>query len=150
MFRNNTLGHLPSLSSTFLGQAFGDQLEGANSLRTPSQAPCQPGGLHVPGEVHEVTAPLKPSELGTGIPKYLYVISWGTLTYLTETDTAVEKRMRKIRAWTQRHLDLYARDGLRTLCIAKKVSLVCARPNGSSPDAAFSVFRRPLMLAALI
>ncbi|XP_006906543.1 probable phospholipid-transporting ATPase VB [Pteropus alecto] len=38
-----------------------------------------------------------------------------------ETDSAVEKRMRKIRAWTQRHLDLYARDGLRTLCIAKKV-----------------------------
>nr|XP_020759003.1 probable phospholipid-transporting ATPase VB [Odocoileus virginianus texanus] len=37
------------------------------------------------------------------------------------TDTNVEKKMRKIRARTQRHLDLYARDGLRTLCIAKKV-----------------------------
>ncbi|XP_053157744.1 phospholipid-transporting ATPase VB isoform X2 [Hemicordylus capensis] len=33
----------------------------------------------------------------------------------------MEKRTRKIRAQTQRHLDLYARDGLRTLCIAKKV-----------------------------
>ncbi|KAM9731066.1 phospholipid-transporting ATPase VB isoform 1-T3 [Dama dama] len=37
------------------------------------------------------------------------------------TDTNVEKKMRKIQARTQRHLDLYARDGLRTLCIAKKV-----------------------------
>ncbi|XP_073746426.1 phospholipid-transporting ATPase VB isoform X4 [Callorhinus ursinus] len=37
------------------------------------------------------------------------------------TDTDVEKKMRKIRARTQKHLDLYARDGLRTLCIAKKV-----------------------------
>ncbi|XP_055285267.1 phospholipid-transporting ATPase VB isoform X1 [Moschus berezovskii] len=37
------------------------------------------------------------------------------------TDIDVEKKMRKIRARTQRHLDLYARDGLRTLCIAKKV-----------------------------
>lgn len=73
----------------------------------------------------------------------------GDTDCLTVTDTAVEKRVRKIRAWTQRHLDLYARDGLRTLCIAKKVRLVCARPpNGSSPDAAFPVFQRPLMLAA--
>ncbi|XP_054424568.1 phospholipid-transporting ATPase VB [Pteronotus mesoamericanus] len=37
------------------------------------------------------------------------------------TDVDVEKKMRKIRARTQKHLDLYARDGLRTLCIAKKV-----------------------------
>ncbi|CAK6446303.1 unnamed protein product [Pipistrellus nathusii] len=37
------------------------------------------------------------------------------------TDTDVEKKLRKIRARTQKHLDLYARDGLRTLCIAKKV-----------------------------
>ncbi|XP_006073528.3 phospholipid-transporting ATPase VB isoform X1 [Bubalus bubalis] len=37
------------------------------------------------------------------------------------SDTDVEKKMRKIQARTQRHLDLYARDGLRTLCIAKKV-----------------------------
>uniref|UniRef100_A0A8C0D0X6 Phospholipid-transporting ATPase n=1 Tax=Balaenoptera musculus TaxID=9771 RepID=A0A8C0D0X6_BALMU len=37
------------------------------------------------------------------------------------TDTDVEKKVRKIRAQTQRHLDLYARDGLRTLCIAKKI-----------------------------
>ncbi|KAM8765454.1 phospholipid-transporting ATPase VB isoform 1-T1 [Rhynchonycteris naso] len=37
------------------------------------------------------------------------------------TDTDVEKKVRKIRARTQKHLDLYARDGLRTLCIAKKV-----------------------------
>ncbi|XP_053318224.1 phospholipid-transporting ATPase VB [Spea bombifrons] len=32
-----------------------------------------------------------------------------------------EKRLRKLQAKTQRHLDWYARDGLRTLCIAKKV-----------------------------
>ncbi|XP_036775512.2 phospholipid-transporting ATPase VB isoform X2 [Manis pentadactyla] len=37
------------------------------------------------------------------------------------TDTDVEKELRKIQARTQKHLDLYARDGLRTLCIAKKV-----------------------------
>lgn len=37
------------------------------------------------------------------------------------TDTEVEKKLKKIRARTQRHLDMYARDGLRTLCIAKKV-----------------------------
>uniref|UniRef100_A0A8C3VUG9 Phospholipid-transporting ATPase n=1 Tax=Catagonus wagneri TaxID=51154 RepID=A0A8C3VUG9_9CETA len=37
-----------------------------------------------------------------------------------ETDTNVEK-VRKIRARTQKHLDMYARDGLRTLCIATKV-----------------------------
>ncbi|XP_042303462.1 phospholipid-transporting ATPase VB [Sceloporus undulatus] len=32
-----------------------------------------------------------------------------------------EKSMRKIRNQTQKHLDLYAQEGLRTLCIAKKV-----------------------------
>ncbi|MEE6478771.1 hypothetical protein FKM82_011992 [Ascaphus truei] len=32
-----------------------------------------------------------------------------------------EKKLRKIQTRTQRHLDWYARDGLRTLCIAKKV-----------------------------
>ncbi|XP_003473391.1 phospholipid-transporting ATPase VB isoform X1 [Cavia porcellus] len=37
------------------------------------------------------------------------------------TDTDLGKKMRKIQARTQKHLDLYARDGLRTLCIAKKV-----------------------------
>ncbi|XP_017741219.1 PREDICTED: probable phospholipid-transporting ATPase VB isoform X1 [Rhinopithecus bieti] len=36
-------------------------------------------------------------------------------------DMNVEKKLRKIQARTQKHLDLYARDGLRTLCIAKKV-----------------------------
>nr|XP_012316500.1 probable phospholipid-transporting ATPase VB isoform X2 [Aotus nancymaae] len=36
-------------------------------------------------------------------------------------DIDVEKKLRKIRVRTQKHLDLYARDGLRTLCIAKKV-----------------------------
>ncbi|XP_054208132.1 phospholipid-transporting ATPase VB isoform X4 [Homo sapiens] len=36
-------------------------------------------------------------------------------------DINMEKKLRKIRARTQKHLDLYARDGLRTLCIAKKV-----------------------------
>ncbi|XP_072612813.1 phospholipid-transporting ATPase VB isoform X7 [Vulpes vulpes] len=37
------------------------------------------------------------------------------------TDMDVEKKMRKIQVRTQKHLDLYARDGLRTLCVAKKV-----------------------------
>ncbi|XP_004629462.1 probable phospholipid-transporting ATPase VB isoform X2 [Octodon degus] len=37
------------------------------------------------------------------------------------TDTDLGKKMKKIQARTQKHLDLYARDGLRTLCIAKKV-----------------------------
>ncbi|KAK2496872.1 hypothetical protein MC885_019719, partial [Smutsia gigantea] len=45
----------------------------------------------------------------------------GNNDYLTATDTDVEKKVRKIWARTQKHLDLYARDGLRTLCIAKKV-----------------------------
>ncbi|XP_072612819.1 phospholipid-transporting ATPase VB isoform X13 [Vulpes vulpes] len=36
------------------------------------------------------------------------------------TDMDVEKKMRKIQVRTQKHLDLYARDGLRTLCVAKK------------------------------
>ncbi|XP_046282229.1 phospholipid-transporting ATPase VB isoform X2 [Marmota monax] len=36
-------------------------------------------------------------------------------------DIDVEKKLKKIHARTQKHLDLYARDGLRTLCIAKKV-----------------------------
>ncbi|XP_077183332.1 phospholipid-transporting ATPase VB isoform X3 [Paroedura picta] len=34
---------------------------------------------------------------------------------------AMEKRIRKVKVQTQKHLDWYARDGLRTLCIAKKV-----------------------------
>ncbi|XP_074068587.1 phospholipid-transporting ATPase VB isoform X2 [Macrotis lagotis] len=34
---------------------------------------------------------------------------------------AAEKKLRKIQTRTQKHLDWYARDGLRTLCIAKKV-----------------------------
>ncbi|XP_054834804.1 phospholipid-transporting ATPase VB [Eublepharis macularius] len=34
---------------------------------------------------------------------------------------SMEKRIRKVRLQTQKHLDWYARDGLRTLCIAKKV-----------------------------
>uniref|UniRef100_A0A8C5KLF5 Phospholipid-transporting ATPase n=1 Tax=Jaculus jaculus TaxID=51337 RepID=A0A8C5KLF5_JACJA len=37
------------------------------------------------------------------------------------TNIDVEKKLKKIRARTQKHLDLYAKDGLRTLCIAKKV-----------------------------
>ncbi|XP_012500252.1 PREDICTED: probable phospholipid-transporting ATPase VB [Propithecus coquereli] len=37
------------------------------------------------------------------------------------TNIDVEKKLKKIQARTQKHLDLYARDGLRTLCIAKKV-----------------------------
>ncbi|XP_037355006.1 phospholipid-transporting ATPase VB isoform X3 [Talpa occidentalis] len=36
-------------------------------------------------------------------------------------DSEMEKKVRKIRAQTQKHLDFYAREGLRTLCIARKV-----------------------------
>ncbi|XP_062461337.1 phospholipid-transporting ATPase VB isoform X1 [Pezoporus occidentalis] len=36
-------------------------------------------------------------------------------------DISTEKRMKRIKEKTQKHLDYYARDGLRTLCIAKKV-----------------------------
>ncbi|XP_068133918.1 phospholipid-transporting ATPase VB isoform X2 [Hyperolius riggenbachi] len=39
----------------------------------------------------------------------------------TGANLSDEKRLRKIQSRTQRHLDWYARDGLRTLCIAKKV-----------------------------
>lgn len=34
-----------------------------------------------------------------------------------------QEAYRHIQEQTQRHLDSYARDGLRTLCIAKKVTL---------------------------
>ncbi|XP_064528363.1 phospholipid-transporting ATPase VB isoform X1 [Pseudopipra pipra] len=40
---------------------------------------------------------------------------------LLEDSAGAEKRMKRIKEKTQKHLDLYARDGLRTLCIAKKV-----------------------------
>ncbi|KAM9289536.1 phospholipid-transporting ATPase VB [Morus bassanus] len=36
-------------------------------------------------------------------------------------DISAKKRMKRIKEKTQKHLDCYARDGLRTLCIAKKV-----------------------------
>uniref|UniRef100_A0A803XY09 Phospholipid-transporting ATPase n=1 Tax=Meleagris gallopavo TaxID=9103 RepID=A0A803XY09_MELGA len=36
-------------------------------------------------------------------------------------DPGKERRMKRIKDKTQKHLDYYARDGLRTLCIAKKV-----------------------------
>ncbi|XP_015670822.2 probable phospholipid-transporting ATPase VB [Protobothrops mucrosquamatus] len=39
----------------------------------------------------------------------------------TKASAAMEKRIRRVRTQTQKHLDWYARDGLRTLCIAKKV-----------------------------
>ncbi|XP_008496927.2 probable phospholipid-transporting ATPase VB [Calypte anna] len=38
-----------------------------------------------------------------------------------KVDTSAERRMKRIKEKTQKHLDFYARDGLRTLCIAKKV-----------------------------
>ncbi|PKU43951.1 hypothetical protein llap_5742 [Limosa lapponica baueri] len=38
-----------------------------------------------------------------------------------KADVSTEKRMKRIKEKTQKHLDSYARDGLRTLCIAKKV-----------------------------
>ncbi|KAM9312630.1 phospholipid-transporting ATPase VB [Gastrophryne carolinensis] len=39
----------------------------------------------------------------------------------TKANISDEKKLRKIQSRTQRHLDWYAREGLRTLCIAKKV-----------------------------
>ncbi|KAM4748426.1 phospholipid-transporting ATPase VB [Rhinophrynus dorsalis] len=39
----------------------------------------------------------------------------------SKANISEEKHLRKIQSRTQRHLDWYARDGLRTLCIAKKV-----------------------------
>ncbi|XP_032995695.1 probable phospholipid-transporting ATPase VB isoform X1 [Lacerta agilis] len=39
----------------------------------------------------------------------------------SRANLALEKKIRKVRDQTQKHLDFYARDGLRTLCIAKKV-----------------------------
>ncbi|KAH0629663.1 hypothetical protein JD844_011902 [Phrynosoma platyrhinos] len=39
---------------------------------------------------------------------------------LTKAKIPDEKSMRKVRNQTQKHLDLYAQEGLRTLCIAKK------------------------------
>ncbi|PIO40113.1 hypothetical protein AB205_0167840 [Aquarana catesbeiana] len=38
-----------------------------------------------------------------------------------------EKKLRRIQSRTQRHLDWYARDGLRTLCIAKKATCLVVR-----------------------
>ncbi|XP_068273215.1 phospholipid-transporting ATPase VB [Nyctibius grandis] len=38
-----------------------------------------------------------------------------------KADINAEKRKKRIKEKTQKHLDYYARDGLRTLCIAKKV-----------------------------
>ncbi|XP_034262320.1 phospholipid-transporting ATPase VB isoform X1 [Pantherophis guttatus] len=38
----------------------------------------------------------------------------------TKASVAMGKRIRRVRTQTQKHLDWYARDGLRTLCIAKK------------------------------
>ncbi|XP_068554243.1 phospholipid-transporting ATPase VB isoform X2 [Anas acuta] len=38
-----------------------------------------------------------------------------------KADTYAERRRKRIKDRTQKHLDYYARDGLRTLCIAKKV-----------------------------
>lgn len=42
-----------------------------------------------------------------------------SLYFIADISTA--KRMKRIKEKTQKHLDCYARDGLRTLCIAKKV-----------------------------
>ncbi|XP_074912745.1 phospholipid-transporting ATPase VB isoform X1 [Buteo buteo] len=39
----------------------------------------------------------------------------------SKAEISAEKRMKRIKEKTQKHLDYYARDGLRTLCIAKKV-----------------------------
>lgn len=72
--------------------------------------------------------------------------------YLTATDTDVEKKVRKIRARTQKHLDLYARDGLRTLCIAKKVKINSFFSNYKVSTLSLSflfLFRTPLILVVL-
>ena len=71
--------------------------------------------------------------------------------YLTVTDMDVEKKMRKIQVRTQKHLDLYARDGLRTLCIAKKVKRNSSFSSykASTPSLSF-LYRRPLLLVVLI
>ncbi|XP_077642884.1 phospholipid-transporting ATPase VB [Lonchura striata] len=39
----------------------------------------------------------------------------------TKGDISSDKRLKRIKERTQKHLDYYAHDGLRTLCIAKKV-----------------------------
>ncbi|KFW02969.1 putative phospholipid-transporting ATPase VB [Eurypyga helias] len=38
-----------------------------------------------------------------------------------KADISVQKKIKRIKEKTQKHLDYYAREGLRTLCIAKKV-----------------------------
>lgn len=45
---------------------------------------------------------------------------------------AMEKKIRRVRTQTQKHLDWYARDGLRTLCIAKKVILFLKKNDSNS------------------
>lgn len=73
--------------------------------------------------------------------------------YLTVTDMDVEKKVRKIRARTQKHLDLYARDGLRTLCIAKKVKINSFLNSYKASTLTLSflfLFRRPLILVVLV
>uniref|UniRef100_A0A8C6X2B3 Phospholipid-transporting ATPase n=1 Tax=Naja naja TaxID=35670 RepID=A0A8C6X2B3_NAJNA len=39
----------------------------------------------------------------------------------TKASVAMGKRIQRVKTQTQKHLDWYARDGLRTLCIAKKI-----------------------------
>lgn len=72
---------------------------------------------------------------------------------MTATDTDVEKKVRKIRARTQKHLDLYARDGLRTLCIAKKVKINFSFSSYKVSTLSLSFlfhFRRPMIVVVLI
>lgn len=45
-------------------------------------------------------------------------------------DDARGRHQKKIRSKTQHYLNLYAMEGLRTLCIAKRVSGLRARPPG--------------------
>ncbi len=47
-----------------------------------------------------------------------------TAVFLSHSGAEQVHMYNHIREQTQRHLDSYARDGLRTLCIAKKVTVL--------------------------
>lgn len=58
--------------------------------------------------------------LGHLVWSYL-CLKYGIFSLYFTAEISAEKRMKRIKEKTQKHLDYYARDGLRTLCIAKKV-----------------------------
>lgn len=67
--------------------------------------------------------------------------AWVPLTWFPpgSADDAGGRHQRRMRSRTQQHLNLYAVDGLRTLCVAKRVSErgagahACPRPAPRSP-----------------